>query len=72
MIARRAGCVMMVAVLYLWSAPPVPADPTVLNCSQPSYRQSHLVECNRPHFPIPYGGGPRRGGLLGLGIGGIL
>jgi len=72
MILRIGVCLVIAAFLYLGTARSAMADPTTTNCSQPEYRQHHLAECDQPHYPIPWGGSSRRGGLLGLGIGGIL
>lgn len=69
----------MIAALTIWAAPLSPADPPqrpYLSCID-----GHIVErlSDCPPIPkrgadqqVPLGGGGGRGGLLGLGIGGIL
>lgn len=66
-IVQMAWVSTIVVVVLMVLAPPS----LITKCSDPEYRQTHLAECNSSQ-PPPIGGGPRRSGLFGLGIGGIL
>jgi hypothetical protein len=64
---------IVAATVIFASTPPPPLAPSdqIVNCSKVEYRQENLASCNL--VDKNYGsGGPRRRGLLGLGIGGIL
>lgn len=64
---RWAGALVAVTLALggISAAPPH----LVKACSDPVYRQENLALCNSSTVPTYLGGGPRRRGLLGLGIG---
>lgn len=53
----------------------IPLSPSTTDCSDPAFRQANLSQCNEKHDEWSRGAGGAhggKGGLLGLGIGGIL